>query len=474
MLYLLPPIGTSWTFDSIKISQGKLITRSYVYNEYGSERYFLYDSNVDTASLKVNINVQGSSTSSAYTQSSNIVNIDNTSQVYFLEESREGFYEIKFGDGVIGKKPTVGDIITLTYLIVGPKDVNGAKSFSLATSINGNTDVSITTLTAAAGGTNRENNDSIKYNAPRLYTAQNRAVTPEDYKAILQNEFPNIQTVTVWGGEDHVPPEYGKVYVSIKPEDADALTDLEKEDVIENYLKPRNVVSITPILVDPNNVNIVLDISFKYNPNITNLGAPGLVQKIKDSITEYSNKNLQLFGGVFRASNVSSVIDASDVSIISNVMKVTMAKNITPVTGVLSEYLIDFNQKLAEVSTGSKLTSSTFTYNNHTCKLKDYYNTGRAECIIQIVNLEGLIINPNIGIVDPALGTVSLVQFSPSAVANSGILAITVRASSPDIKPTRNDILKIDVTNSPVTADIDTMATGGSTTGVNYQTSSGY
>jgi hypothetical protein len=459
------PLLSTWTFTDLPITQGKLVTRQYTFSSKSRERYYLYDLNVDTTTLKVELRAPSSvNFAPPYTESTNIVDIDGTSKVYFLEESREGFYEIKFGDGVTGIKPSNGDIIRLTYLVVGANDVNNAKTFSLVSSINGNTNTSTLISSPASGGAFRETIDSIKYNAPRIFTAQNRAVTTEDYKAILKSQLTNVQSVSVWGGEDNIPPEYGKVFVSIKPKGISTLSDSDKAIVLDTILKPKNVISITPVLIDPNEITVKLEIIFKYNSNITNLSVTALVERVRAALLQYDEKNLQLFGGVFRASNISQIIDASEVSIISNVMAVTMSKKITPVSGVKTSFVVDFNQKLREISTGSKVTSSIFTYLNQACVLKDYYNIPRNECIIQIVNSAGLVVNSNIGIVDVSTGKVTLVEFDPTSIAD---IDITVKSESSDIKPLRSDFLSIDAVNSVIKGEIDSLTTSGS---VDYQT----
>ena len=472
------PINNVWTFTDLELIQGSSAVREYRYSPNTSERYLLYDTNVDTTTLKVDTTNTSSSAYSDYVLSSNLVEIKNTSRVYFLEESREGFFEVKFGDGIIGERPLAGDTIRLRYIVTGPKNVNGASRFTLASSLTdntgaGNSSTALSNVKAATGGSARENNESIKYNAPRMYTAQNRAVTPEDYRAIVIGQYADARTVAVWGGEDQPVPEYGTVYISVKPNGADTLTALEKTELIL-ALNKFNVISITPKILDPNIIKVRLATTFRYNPNITNLNVNDLGDKIKANIENYNDKNLDLFGGVFRSSNVTSVVDNADVSIISNVTLVTMSKAITPTIGTNEDHVIDFNQPLAEISTGSKISSSIFTYGSHTgCRLKDYYNTGSGKCIIQVVNSDDSVVGVNVGELVPGTGEISLVDFNVAGIVGSTVIDVFVRPDSPDIKPTRNDILSIDLANLSPIGVIDTMATGGSPAGASYQTTSG-
>ena len=201
--------------------------------------------------------------------------------------------------------------------------------FTLAGSLHGNTDETVTLVTKAAGGAARETKESIKFNAPLSHVSQNRAVTPDDYKSIIQNQFADVEAVSVWGGEDHDVPDYGRVYISIKPLSADKLTDIQKETIKTNILKPKNVVSITPVLIDPEYIYIDLQVFFKYNPNLATVTASGLGNCSKEYIVAYNTDTLKTFGGIFRASNVAKKIDDTSIAILSNVTRIKMSKKIS-------------------------------------------------------------------------------------------------------------------------------------------------
>lgn len=473
------PVANNWYFNDVTIVQGTWESRQYIYDSSNRERYFCYDTFVDTDYIDVSVNTSQQSTqAAAYTKSTNIVNIGPTSKIFYLEESREGFYEIIFGDGIIGEQLTLGNIINLNYVVVGPNNINGARTFSMS-SILGNNDIIITTNSPCDGGVSRESSASIKYNAPRAYIAQNRAVTPDDYRAILQNEYPNIQTMSVWGGEDHQPPEYGKVYISVKPYNDDNLTEAQKYDIIEHYLKPKNVISIQPVLIDPNYIDIHLSIAFKFDPNVTNRSGSALADLVRASLANYNTNILQLFGGIFRHSNVTRLVDESEVSIVSSVVDVKMSKETSLTFAVPLDYKIEFNQELSDVLPGSKITSNLFQYKGNVCTLRDYYNVSESRTIVQVVNQNGSVVNPNVGYIDLALGCIYLDNFYvDSFVADTdNILKIHTKAASPDIKPLRNDLLRININSSIIAPDIDTVVTGGAAGAVNYttvQTTGGY
>ena len=195
------------------------------------EQYLIPVTNVNTKSIKVTvIDSSSSSSSKVYTLNTNVVNLNATSEVFFLEEGRDATEEIKFGDNIVGKRPGNGNSIKIEYsTIAAGTNVNGASVFTMTDSLNGNSNETITLVTKAVGGAARESKEAIKFNAPLAHVSQNRAVTPDDYKAIIKNEFADIEAVAVWGGEDHDVPDYGKVYVSIKPLSAEVLTDAAKD-----------------------------------------------------------------------------------------------------------------------------------------------------------------------------------------------------------------------------------------------------
>jgi len=461
-----------WLFSNIKIEQGSLKTRSFTFQDNTFEQYILSDKNVNTNSIKVEVSASStSSETDTYSLYTNIVNIDEKSKIYFLEETREGFYEIKFGDGIIGKKPDNGNRISIEYSVLDNRDINGTSLFSFTDSLEGNSDGTVTVVTKATGGSPAETNSSIKFNAPLGFVSQNRAVTPDDYKSIIQNTYGNIDTLTVWGGEDNVPPDYGKVYISIKPLDGETLSENDKAKIIGNYLKPKNIVSITPILVDPDYTYIDLEVFFKFNPNVANIRVNALAENIRTTITNYNNNILKSFGGVYRSSNLLRDIDATSVAILSNITRVSFHKKFVPTIGEEKRYQFDFNQALAKKGT-SYITSTEFMYNGYLCILKDYYNSETLKNVIQIVDLAAIVRNANIGYVDEVSGTVVLEGFNLTSIIDTTTtkLRIKTKPASSDVKPMRNELLTINVNEVKIIGEVDTMAIGGTTAGIDYTT----
>jgi len=469
---------SGWNFSNISIEQGTLSEISYVFQNNTFEQYLIPSTNVNTKSIKVTvIDSASTSASKVYTLNSNVVDLDGLSEVYFLEEGRDGYYEVKFGDNIIGRRPGNGNTITIEYsTIPSSADVNGATVFTMTDSLNGNTDETVTLVTKATGGAPRETKEAIKFNAPLAHVSQNRAVTPDDYKAIIKNEFADIEAVNVWGGEDHDVPDYGKVYISIKPLSAEVLTDAQKTTIKTNILKPKNVVSITPVLVDPEYTYIDLAIYFKYNPNLATVTASGLATSIRNTIITYNTDTLQSFGGVYRDSNVLKKIDDTNIAILSNITRIKMTKKITPVLGTATKYTLKFNQALTDLdattgTTGSYVSSTIFTYTGVDAKLKDFYDSSSDTRIIQIVDSSNLVLHTNIGDVNEEAGIVTLNSFQPTALpVGSTTIDVTVKPASSDISPTRNELLTINTSTATIIGEIDTMATGGTTAGIDYTT----
>ncbi len=469
---------TGWNFSNVQIEQGTLASITYTYQDNVYEQYIIPAVNVNTASIKVTvIDSSSSDASKVYAFNTNMVNLDGTSEVFFLEEGRDAYYEIKFGDNIIGKRPGNGNSVTIEYATIpSGVDVNGATVFTMTDSLVGNSDETVTLVTKATGGAPRETKEAIKFNAPLAHVSQNRAVTPDDYKAIIKNEFADIEAVSVWGGEDHDVPDYGKVYISIKPLSAEVLTDAQKTTIKTSILKPKNVVSITPVLVDPEYTYIDLEIFFKYNPNLATVTQSGLATSIRSTLVTHNNDVLKSFGGVYRDSNVVKKIDDTNIAILSNITRVKMTKKITPVLGTATKYTLKFNQALTDLdattgTTGSYVSSTNFTYAGVTAKLKDYYDSSTNTRIIQIVDNDGLVLATDVGDVNEEEGTVTLTSFQPTSLpTGSTTIDVTVKPASSDVSPTRNELLTINTSTATITGEIDTMATGGTTAGIDYTT----
>ena len=316
-----------YTFTNVTIKEG--IPLTYKYTVADGVQYIIPNTDVDTSTLIVR--VQDNATSSIYNSYINkeeILNLDGTSQVYFLKEIEGQLYELEFGNDTIGKALVNGNVVNLSYMTTSKAAANGARLFTYTGSTLLGGVVAITTTTPAFGGADIETIDSIRYNAPRAYSAQNRAVTVEDYKSIIFRLYPEAQSVNAWGGEDNVPPVYGKVFLSIKPSTTTALTDVQKKYIINELLKTKNVVSITPEIVDPQYINLEVNTTAYYNPRLTAKTESELQSLVVQTIKDYNTENLESFSGVFRFSNLSSKIDAAEDSIISNITTIKLHREV--------------------------------------------------------------------------------------------------------------------------------------------------
>jgi hypothetical protein len=481
----ISPVNGVYKFENLKVNEGSIRTFSYVVDNFDQSQYFeVPDNNADISTLIVKVRANSSTSSfDIYTLARNFVDIKSDTPAYFLQESMDGKYEVYFGDGVVGKKLQAGNVVELQWLSTNAGASNGASEFTLASSIQGNSNVVIDVLFKSAGGGDREDIDSIKFNAPLSYVSQNRVVTPEDYKAAIINNYPNIETVTVWGGEENIPPDYGKAYISIKPKNAETLTVSEKQFIKDQILKSRNVVSITPELVDPTYTYVALQVFVKYDPNLTNKTAGELRQSIVDTISEYNDLYLKKFDGVFRHSQLSRLIDQTDPSILNCIVRVSMQKRFVPTIGSKQKYTLEFSSPLCNIRIyASAIMSSAFMLNGFTQYLQDepiiepgadLLNTPDiTDHIIYAYRLVGdtkVITISDAGRVYSDLGIVELTDFDAESFEGDYITIIGI-PSSDDIAPKRNQLLQIDMSQVSVVAEVDTIATGGSIAGIGYRT----
>ena len=472
---ITPDTNNAYIFKGVKLVQGSFKSTTYIFDTASSEKFVIPFEKVVTSSMVVTVRESSISTEILDYETANDVSaVGPTSAVYFLQEGQDGLYEIFFGDNVIGKKPENGNVITITYIVTNDDEANGAKTFSLADTIQGNTDATVTTISKATGGSTREDIDSIKFNAPLGYTSQNRAVTPDDYKAIIQNNYANIEAISVWGGEDNNPPDYGKVYISIKPRDAEVLTLTDKELIVGQYLKPRNVVSITPTIVDPAYTYIYLEAFFKYNPNLTNASADALAITAREAIRDYNNNELKRFDGVFRFSNITSKIDGSDPAIINTILRVKMKKRFMPTLNTELKYTLNFSSAFYTTSSDEQIMGSTeFSYLGRQCTFRDRLDTTgiRKVEIVTGTGSNQRVLNADIGLITESTGIIELNGFNPTSIIGDYI-EITVSPNSNDLAPKRNELLNILVDECLVKGEVDTMITGGVSAGIDYTTTS--
>ena len=468
--------GSTYTFNDVSIAEGSIRELKYrVDNTIENQKFQLSDHDADTSTLRVRVQSNEESTSfDIYTKFDTLKNVTSTSKVYYLQENPSGYYEVYFGDGVTGFKPTNDNIVTLDYVVTKGKESNGSNVFSMVDNVGGFSNITLTTVSNAAGGAEQETAESIRFNAPLTFISQNRAVTSDDYAAIIKKNFSNVDSISTWGGEDNDPPDYGQVYIAIKPLLANTLTTAEKTDITGAILKGKNVVSITPEIVDPNFTFLELDVFFKYNPNLTDRSSVELQSVVRDTITDYNFNNLNKFDGVFRHSELTQKIDNSDPAILNSIVRPRMFQNITPTNTAINNFDLTFAAPFFKSGDSTKfvLNSTAFKINNDDHFFGDIPiagSTSRTVIIYKVVNNQNVTVVNNAGTVDVENGKLTLNNFQPDTTDS---IRLTLIPNSLDIAPKRDQLIDIDNLRLTITPEIDTIAVAGSSGSINYSTTS--
>lgn len=474
------PTQNSATFNytGVEISQGTYMSDSFVYDrQIKNSKFVLSNERVDRSKLSIVINSAG--VSETYALSTDISTITTTSKVYYTQENEEGYLEIYFGDGVLGNELLDGDIITATYIVVDTDHADGAKSFQQITSINGYSDSVITTTTSSTGGAEKESIESIKFKANKFFTSQNRLVTLNDYKAKVSEYYPNADAVAVWGGEDNNPPQYGKVFLAIKPRNSDYLTEVEKAEVVRK-LNSLNMVTVRPEIINPEIIKILISTCFKYNNNFTTLSRGELEQLVNTTINQYDSDNLSNFDSIFRHSNLVKNIDETDTSILSNITNIRL-KKATSITlnkkiGYTNEFgnafyhpNAQYNKALGGIlsSTGFKVTGDSvntqYFDDDGDGNLRRYYLSGSTR----------IYSDTTAGTVDYTTGkiTINALMFTSTVNTNTTI-DFTIIPDSYDVVATRGSLVDISSADVTVKGEIDTIASGESSAGVGFSSTS--
>ena len=475
------PVNGVLRFSNLPVYEGTLVTAKYTVDSSNIEKqYLLTDNRADTITLRVSVqNSAADLTTTTYTLATDISQVTATSNVYFLQEVDGGKFEVYFGDNVVGKAPTDGNIVILEYIVTNKGSANGAKVFA-GTSVAGETNITIATASAAVGGAEPETIQSIKYNAPLDFASQGRAVTTDDYKVIIPKVYADTQAIQVWGGEDNDPPIFGQVFVSIKTTSGINLTQAQK-DTIAASLDRYNIASVRPTIVDPEIVKIKLNTSFKFNSNQTTKTSSSLETLIRTTISNYNASDLEKFDGIFRFSKLSRLIDATDPSILSNITTVRMQKTFTPTLNAATKYELKFSNQLYHPHAGHNsmmggITSSTgFNINGQSgVFFMDDDGNGNVRAYSLVGGTTRTYLDTSIGSIDYTTGLITLDSLNVTASSETAGITITVIPSSNDIVPVRNQLLEIDLAGLRVTGENDTIESGGSSAGTGYTTSSSY
>lgn len=362
--YTVTKSNTSFYFENVEVSEGQLVTYNYTYSELDNPKglFKINDATVDTNSITVSVTPNsGNTQSSIYSKVTDILEITSTSEVFFLQEGRNGNYEIYFGDDVVGKKLPDGAIVSITYLITKGDLANGADAFIGTQNIGTYSEFTIDVVDVAAGGSINESVDSIKYSAQAQYATQNRLVTVKDYESYIKSKYPSIDSLSVWGGETETPKVFGKVYIALKPKTNYYISETEKQRIIDEIINPKSIVSVQAEIRDPQYLYLSLQNVVQYDPKKTSLDEQSLKNLIKQSIVGYKTTNLDKFNATFVLSKVQDAIDSSSTAIVGSETVVRLQRRFTPKLNESASYTIKYNVPLHRGTITNKLTSTQFT-----------------------------------------------------------------------------------------------------------------
>ena len=475
------------SFSNIPIYEGTYVTNRYtVDTDNVDQKFYVNDPNGDTTTLLVDVFDDSTSTlSTTFTLASDTTQTASDSNVYFLQESVDGKFEIYFGDGITGKALSDGNIVRMRYVVTNKTKANGASSFSTSATISGITNITTATVSAASGGAEKESIQSIKFNAPLDYAAQGRAVTVNDFKAIVPKVYANTKSVQVYGGEDNDVPTYGRVYISIVPTTG-SITAAAKLDIVKDLKNNYTIASVTPEIVDPEYTKLRLNVNFSYNSKNTIKAQETLISNVTKTITDCNTNNLSKFDAAFRYSPFTSLIDNTDPAITSNITTLKLSKDFTPTLNTATKYTIPFSNALYnphsghDSDAGGILSSSGFKISGNTNEM--FLNDdgmGNVRMYYIVDGTTNTYQDNNAGTIDYKTGEIILTSFNITEISNvdgatSTSIRLIVTPESNDIIGVRNQVLEIDTANLIVTANVDTIATGSASAGVGVTTTSTY
>ena len=470
------------TFNNTVLYEGLYLTDTFVKDESQRQRFILTNDRVDTSSMIVE--VTSGTITEKYLQATDITKIDSTSKVFFLEESEYQIPEILFGDGVIGKALDNGDVVTVKYTTSAGTGANGLKVFENIGTYRDNLGNAITsgiTISAVSfpdGGAEPESTESIKFSAPKFYSAFGRAVSTRDYEAIIPQIYPNVSSISCYGGEEAEPPEFGKVFLAIKPKNADKLSLSEKNSVLKK-LREYSVAAIQPTIIDPSILYVDLTSFVYYNPNNTRKSPAELKNLILTTLTVLnSSGEFNKFGGKFKYSKIQNIIDDAERSITSNITRVAMRKNITVDLNTRVNYKICYGNRInqqtstnpAVISSGFKIVGddiNTYYLNDDgSGTLRLYYVKGTGE----FEYVDGLW-----GTVDYDMGEIVIndLIIQSTNVANN-TLQIKATPKSNDLVSLRETYITMGIDNSVITVVEDTISSGSNLSGTGVIPESSY
>ena len=428
--------NTKFIFESLELHEGQLVTYNFTHNSASNPKqtFLLPDSNIDTSTISILVAPSAGNTSTTiYNAVTDILDVTGTSPVYFLQENKNGRYQIYFGNDAVGKSLPDGAIVSATYLLTNGSDANKANNFvgtttltdSLATSLSNFT---ITPISSASGGADRESVDNIKFSATSQYSTQNRLVTIKDYESYILNKYPSIDSISVWGGEDNIPVVYGKVFVSLKPKTDYYISEAEKQRIIDDIITPKSIISVSTQILDPEYLYIIIDSQVQYDTKKTTSSEIAIKNAIRSSILTYNSTNLNKFSSKLVLSKLQDSIDSTDLnSIVGSKTKLRVQKRFKPTLNANKSYTIPFNVKLNRGSLSDKVSSSQFTVNDFAgisriVSIEEIQNSYTGVSAISMTNPgTGYTTEPTVTITGDGVGAMA-----SATVVNGTIQSITI------------------------------------------------
>jgi len=476
------------SFDNINIYQGTFLRKTFVVDGSLDQRFILDNSFIDSATIVVYVKgISDTGLGREYKKVDNILNINKTSEIYLIQEVQDEKYELLFGDGYFGKKLVNGTVITVTYIVTEGKDGNGASNFSFSGRfLDANNvivipsgSITVTTVSAAANGSDIESVDSIKYFAPRIYSSQYRAVTARDYEAIIQSVYPNTESVSVVGGEELSPPQFGNVLISIKPRNGDFISDFDKQTILSK-LKNYSLTGINQKIIDLKVLYVEIDSAVYYNnPQVTNVN--NLKTNIISTLNTFATSNINKFGGRFKYSKLCQTIDNVDNAITSNITRVVIRRNLKALIDTPAQYELCFGNAFYYKPEGFNIKSTGFTLRD---RVGTFYFTDTPQSqttgiisVVQEKNEQGkyVVEVESAGIVDYKTGEIKIntIVVTSTTVQNN-VIEIQAIPESNDVIGLKDLYLSFSVAKSKINMVKDTITSGEQISGVGYKTTSSY
>jgi hypothetical protein len=470
-------------FEELNIYEGVYLTNTFIVDtSQPNQRFIIPNVNVDTTTIRVTVT---DAVDEVYTAFTNVLNVDRNSRIFLIQEIADEKYEIRFGDDIVGKKPTNGSRIAVSYITTNGTLGNGASNFTLSALFRDNNGLDITTgisapitITKSADGDNIESVDSIKFIAPKIYASQFRAVTSNDYKALIPSIYANVDSVSTYGGEELNPPEYGKVFISIKPKNGTFLSEVTKRDILRS-LRQYSIAGIKPEIVDLSYLYIEVYSTVYYNLNFTT--GPEIVRsKVLNTLTVYGNsKDINNFGGRFKYSKVNALIDSTDKSITSNITKVLMRRDLNPEINNFATYELCFGNAIYVRDKGYSIKSTGFTIDGlegtiYMADIPISTISGRI-FFFRLERNEPVLVKNNAGTVNYVTGDLLLdvVKISGTSLS-SGFIQVQAIPQSNDIVGLRDLYLQVDIQNSVVNTIEDIISSGENASATEFVSTSSY